>query len=122
MLGIVLGEKGEQEMLVVQAKTAQETPNPHGVQAQSLHTTEHVQVTMITLQPGQALKLHTTPVDATFYGLEGEGIVEIGDERATMTADTLVHSPKGIPHRLLNQGAEAFRFLVIKTPARPPQD
>lgn len=109
-------------MLVVQAKKADETANPHGVRAQSLHTTEHVQVTMITLQPGEALKTHTTPVDATFYGLEGEGIVEIGDEREPMAADTLVHSPKGIPHRLLNEGGEVFRFLVIKTPARPPKD
>lgn len=78
---------------VIQAKAAQEMPNPHGVQARRLHATDHVQVTMITLQPGQALKTHTTPVDAFFYALEGEGIVEIGDERAAMTADTLVHSP-----------------------------
>ncbi len=108
-------------MQIVQARNAQHTPNPHGVQAQALHSTEHVQVTLITLRPGEALKTHVTPVDAIFYGLEGEGVVEIGDERATIGADTLVHSPKGIPHRLLNEGGEVFRFLVIKTPARPPQ-
>jgi len=105
---------------LVQAKDAQNTANPHGVQAQALHSTEHVQATLITLQPGQALKTHTTPVDALFYGLEGVGIVEIGDERETMTADTLVHSPKGIPHRLLNEGDQVFRFLVIKTPGARP--
>ncbi len=105
-------------MQVIRATTQQDSPNPHGVKAQQLHGTEHVQVTLITLQPGESLKTHTTPVDAFFYALEGEGIVEIAEERETMTADTLVHSPKGIPHRLLNEGDEVFRFLVVKTPAR----
>ncbi len=105
-------------MQVIRATTQQDSPNPHGVKAQQLHGTEHVQVTLITLQPGESLKTHTTPVDAFFYALEGEGIVEIAEERETMTADTLVHSPKGIPHRLLNEGGQVFRFLVVKTPAR----
>jgi quercetin dioxygenase-like cupin family protein len=102
---------------VIQAKSMQNAANPHGVQAQRLHGTEHVNVTLITLQPGEALKIHSTPVDAFFYALEGQGIVEIADERAPMPADTLVHSPKGTPHRLLNESDGVFRFLVVKTPA-----
>ncbi len=107
-------------MEIIQTTSAPNAANPHGVQAQALHTTEHVQVTLITLQPGQALKLHTTPVDAFFYGLEGQGVVEIGDERGILTKDALVHSPKGIPHRLLNEGDQVFRFLVVKTPGARP--
>lgn len=105
-------------MKIIEAKNAARTANPHGVSAQPLHGTEHIQVTMITLQPGEALKTHTTPVDAVFYGLEGTGIVEIGDERAAMGQDSLVHSPKEIPHRLINESDSQFRFLVIKTPAK----
>jgi len=30
--------------------------------------------------------------------------------------DMLIESPARIPHRLLNQGDEVFRFLVVKTP------
>ena len=50
-------------MRIVSAPEAPETDNPHGVSARPLHSTEHVQVSMITLGPGEALKLHSTPVD-----------------------------------------------------------
>jgi mannose-6-phosphate isomerase-like protein (cupin superfamily) len=66
----------EDQMRIVSASEAPETDNPHGVSARPLHSSEHVQVSMITLQPGQALKLHSTPVDAFFYVLEGSGTVE----------------------------------------------
>jgi mannose-6-phosphate isomerase-like protein (cupin superfamily) len=104
-------------MKIVDALTAPEGPNPHGVSARGVHTNEHVQVTLVTLQPGEALKLHATPVDVFFYVLEGHGIVEIGGERAEVGPNALVDSPIRIPHRLLNEGEEVFRFLVVKTPA-----
>lgn len=105
-------------MKIVNALTAPEGPNPHGVSARAVHASEHVQVTLLTLQPGEALKLHVTPVDAFFYILEGRGIVEIGDERAEVGTHALVDSPARVPHRLLNEGEEVFRFLVVKTPAQ----
>ena len=103
-------------MQIIQAQQRERTPNAHGVQAQMLLNTDPVQTVMITLQPGESLKSHVTPVDVFFYGLEGEGIVEIGDERASMNRDDLVHSPRDIPHRLLNENNNVFRFLVVKTP------
>ncbi|MHB0858309.1 MAG: cupin domain-containing protein [Anaerolineae bacterium] len=104
-------------MKTVEALQATEFANPHGVSARKVHATEHVDVTLITLQPGEALNPHSTPVDAFFYALEGEGIVEIGDERQVVSAHTLVHSPARQVHRLLNEREEVFRFLVVKTPA-----
>jgi len=106
-------------MHIVNALTAADSPNPHGVSARELLNTEHAQVVMVTLQPGEALKLHRTAVDVFFYALEGEGIVEIGGEQQTVVRDMLVESPVRIPHRLLNQSDAVFRCLVVKTP-RPP--
>jgi mannose-6-phosphate isomerase-like protein (cupin superfamily) len=103
-------------MKIVNTWEAPEMENAHGVKAQPLHSTEHVQVVMITLQPGESLKLHVTPVDAFFYVLEGEGIVKIGDEKEMVRKDQLIHSPARIPHRLLNESDTVFRFLVVKTP------
>lgn len=91
--------------------------NPHGVTARKLHGTQHVQVVQIELPPGEGLKMHTTPVDVFFYVLEGRGMVEIGEDRAEVGPDDLVHSPAGIPHRLENADEATFRFLVVKTPA-----
>jgi quercetin dioxygenase-like cupin family protein len=107
-------------MKIVNAFTAPESPNPHGVSARGLLATDHAQVVMVTLQPGEKLKLHRTPVDVFFYVLEGKGIVEIGGEQQTVSADTLIESPVRIPHRLLNPGDGVFRVLVVKTP-RPTE-
>ncbi len=107
-------------MKIVNALAAAESPNPHSVSARELLSTENAQVVMVTLQPGEALKLHITPVDAFFYALEGEGVVEIGGERQTMSRDMLVESPIRVPHRLLNESEGVFRCLVAKTP-RPTE-
>lgn len=66
------------------------------------------------------MKKHITPVDVVFYLLEGRGIVEIGEERKEVGADTLIESPARIPHRWINESKGPVRILVIKTP-RPKE-
>lgn len=107
-------------MEIVNAQTAAEISTPHQVSVRALHSTEHTQVTLIELKPGEALKRHITPVDVFFYILEGQGIVEMGQEREQVSADELIVSPARIPHRLLNESDSMFRFLVVKTP-RPAE-
>jgi quercetin dioxygenase-like cupin family protein len=91
-------------------------PNPHHVDARKIYESPHAIAVVITLQPGESLKRHSTPVDVFFYVLEGTGIVEIGDERDTVGKDMLVESPARIPHRWLNESNAVFRVLVIKVP------
>jgi quercetin dioxygenase-like cupin family protein len=103
-------------MNVVNAIDAERIQNPHGVKVSRIYDTEHAQAIHITLQPGESLKRHITPVDVFFYVLEGTGVVEIGDERREVSRDTLVESPKDIPHAWSNEGGEVFRVLVVKVP------
>jgi mannose-6-phosphate isomerase-like protein (cupin superfamily) len=103
-------------MKVVEVKDVQSKPNPHGVDARNLSDKDSAQVAHITLQPGESLKKHITPVDVVFYVLEGQGIVEIGEERKEVGADTLIESPAKIPHRWMNESKALVRILVIKTP------
>jgi len=107
-------------MKVVQVKDVQSKPNPHGVDARSISDTESAQVVHITLQPGEALKKHITPVDVVFYVLEGRGVVEIGIEKSEVGADTLIESPAKIPHRWINESQGLLRILVVKAP-RPKE-
>ena len=72
--------------------------NAHQVDARNLYSTADAMITVITLNPGQSLKRHITPVDVAFYVLSGTGIVEIGDETQEVSANTLVESPKDIMH------------------------
>ncbi|WP_292464289.1 cupin domain-containing protein [Methanolobus sp.] len=95
--------------------------NPHGVSVKKLYDTEHAQVMHIELKPGESLKKHSTPVDAFFYILEGEGIVEIGGEQEKASKDMIIESPAKIPHRLMNESDSTFRFLVVKVPRQTEQ-
>jgi len=100
----------------IDALTAAEKPNPHGVSARPIYDSPHAMAVHITLEPGQSLKRHATPVDVFFYVLDGEGIVEVGEERCLARRDMLVESPARIPHRLINDGSGTFRVLVVKVP------
>jgi quercetin dioxygenase-like cupin family protein len=91
-------------------------PNPHHVDARKVYDSPHAMAVVITLQPGESLKKHLTPVDVFFYVLEGEGVVEIGEEKKTVGKDMLVESPARIPHRWMNEGGKVFRVLVVKVP------
>ncbi len=90
--------------------------NQHGVDAKQIYESENAQVIHMSLSKDQSLKKHVTPVDVFFYILEGKGIVEIGDEMQEVEKDTIIDSPKGIPHLLRNSGDGLFRFLVVKLP------
>ena len=103
-------------MKIVDVKSAPEKPNPHNVSVRMLYDKEHAQAIHIELKPGENLKKHMTPVDVFFFILEGKGMVEIGDESKEVSQDMLIESPARVPHRLINNGEEVFRFLVVKTP------
>jgi len=117
--GTMIKQEG-QAMETVDAKTAQPTENPHGVKASMLYNTENAQAVHITLEPGEALKKHKTPVDVFFYVLEGRGTVEIGGEKQEVGKDTLINSPARIPHCWYNESNAVLRFLVVKVP-RPTE-
>jgi quercetin dioxygenase-like cupin family protein len=91
-------------------------PNPHHVDARKIYDSPHAMAVVITLQPGESLKKHITPVDVFFYVLEGTGVVEIGNEKQSVGRDMLVESPARIPHRWANESSSVFRVLVVKVP------
>jgi len=68
------------------------------------------------LNPGESLKRHITSVDVFFYVLEGNGIVEIGDEQRKVAPDTLVESPKKALYCWCNKSNEILRIPVVRVP------
>lgn len=90
--------------------------NPHGIDTRMLYQNDHALVVHMQLKPGEKLIRHITPVDVFFYVLEGEGVVEVGDEKKTVTKDTIIDSPKDIPHCWYNESSGILRVLVVKVP------
>jgi mannose-6-phosphate isomerase-like protein (cupin superfamily) len=108
--------QGEIAMKITKVSDAPVHPNPHGVDARKLYDSEHAQAVLITLEPGQQLKKHSTPVDVIFFVLEGRGIVEIGDEKEEVGPNTLIDSPAKIPHCWYNESDAILRVFVVKVP------
>jgi len=103
-------------MKIVKVNQTGSFKNAHEVDARKIYQTPDAEVIHMALSPGQALKRHTTPVDVFFYILEGKGVVEVGEEAQEVEKDTVIDSPKGIPHLLRNTGEGTFSFLVVKLP------
>jgi len=101
-------------MKIVKVEAQTSLPNPHKVDVRRISDQENAQVVHITLLPGEDLKKHITPVDVVFYVLEGQGVVEIGEERAEVERDTLIESPARIAHRWINESDGPLRILVVK--------
>jgi mannose-6-phosphate isomerase-like protein (cupin superfamily) len=118
MLGATLNPSRHNYLPMKTTRVEQTKPfqNPHGVDARKIYENPNADVIHMALQPGQALKKHTTPIDVFFYILEGKGEVVVGEETQTVEKDTVIDSPKGIPHLLRNTGERTFRFLVVKLP------
>ena len=89
---------------------------PHKVDTRLLYDNDNAQAVHITLQPGETLKPHITPVDVFFYILEGTPTVHIGDKEQIVEVDSLVESPKDIVHYISNNSTKLARVLVVKAP------
>ena len=89
---------------------------PHKVDVRQIYNDPSAQINHIELKPGESLKPHKTPVDVTFYVLEGNPTIHIGGESVAFDRDTLIESPANIVHHISNEGKQNARVLVIKAP------
>lgn len=87
-----------------------------GMHGTKLYSKPEGEIVHLKLMPGAHLKAHATPVDVAFYVLEGTATLQIGEETKTLPHDTIIESPKDIPHAVTNNGSTELRLLVIKMP------
>jgi quercetin dioxygenase-like cupin family protein len=99
-------------MEIIKTHEVEISKTPHKVAVRKLYSFKHATFVNITLKPGESLKKHITPVDATFYILKGEGKVEIGDETKAAEAGDLIYSPAKIVHRLYELFSKEINFSL----------
>ncbi|MCD6447039.1 MAG: cupin domain-containing protein [Candidatus Marinimicrobia bacterium] len=88
----------------------------HRVDVRNIYSTKDAMINVITLKSGEFLKQHLTPVNVAFYVLKGTGIIEIGEEKETVSENTLIESPKDIMHCWYNESEKDLAIMVIKAP------
>ena len=72
----------------------------------------------VLVKPGGGPPLHRhRHEDETFYVLEGELTVELGERRFVAGCNSTVFAPRDVPHRFTNATGKRVRVLVLAAPA-----
>lgn len=103
-------------MIVKKLNDIKRMETENDVDVRNLYSADETLINVITLKTEEALKPHITPENVVFYVLKGTGIIEIGDEKQKVSADTVVESPKNIKHWLYNESNDIAQVMVIKVP------
>ena len=78
-------------------------------------------VAAIMIPPGKASLLHVHPVtEESYYILQGQARMLVGDEEAVLVPGQAVLIPPQIPHKIVNSGATDLAFLAFCVPAWEP--
>lgn len=102
-------------MNIKKAFDAEVKVSKNGIKSQLIYDDPNAKVMHLTVEPGARLETHTTPIDVFFYILEGEAWIEVGDEREMADRDSIIESPKNIPHAVENYSQDKLlRVMVVK--------
>jgi mannose-6-phosphate isomerase-like protein (cupin superfamily) len=82
-----------------------------------LYTGEHLQLVLMTLQPGEEIgeEVHADR-DQFFRIEEGAGVIDIDGRENAVEDDIAVIVPAGSRHNVRNTGGEPLRFYTIYGP------
>ncbi|MBI2958616.1 MAG: cupin domain-containing protein [Chloroflexi bacterium] len=83
--------------------------------SQLLHDSEKSRVVLFCFEPGQALSPHESTSEVVFYAVEGKPTVQIGEQRVSLEAKSLVVCPSLVPHGV-EAGGERAVVLAVITP------
>jgi mannose-6-phosphate isomerase-like protein (cupin superfamily) len=68
-------------------------------------------------QPMAYVRRHSHKVqEQVYHVLEGEGLMEIGDETRIVRRHDVIYLPPGVEHSINNTGIEDLIFIVVTSP------
>jgi quercetin dioxygenase-like cupin family protein len=99
-------------MNITELKSAEQVPIT--IDARKMLIRTDCELIHLTLKPGEVLQKHTNPFDVAFYVLAGEGELEVGSEKKSISPDTVIEVPAGEMRGWTNNGSRDLRVLVVK--------
>ncbi len=76
----------------------------------------HLDVSLVSLVPGEVLDPEWNPYEESFYVLGGTPVVEMEGQSYLLKADDFGYVPVALGHRWSNQGSEHARYLRVRSP------
>ena len=68
----------------------------------------------ITLQPGDTNNMHThKDAEQVYFVRQGEGVVQVGEEREKVSAGDVVFLPVNVPHGFFNTGDKVAIVILV---------
>ena len=94
----------------------------------ALWTGNHLQLTLMSIKPGEDIGLEVHPdVDQFLRIEEGEGLVQMGNSRYRLDYQKRVHGdyaifvPAGVWHNIINTGTSPLKLYAIYAPPEHPR-
>jgi mannose-6-phosphate isomerase-like protein (cupin superfamily) len=79
--------------------------------------TRHIDYRISMYQPMAYVQKHAHKVqEQVYHVLQGEGLMEIGDERHVVREHDVIFLPRGVEHSIANSGLTDLVFLVVTSP------
>ena len=87
-----------------------------------IFTGEHLQITVMSINPGEDIGLETHPHTDQFLRVEqGSGKAIIGGQEYEITDAFGITIPAGMEHNVINTGTVALKMYSIYTPPNHPK-
>ena len=84
--------------------------------AESTVGAKHITTSLVEMEPGGAQKPHHHETEQCYMILEGNGIMEIDGEKATVGAGDTVFIPSNSVHSLYNESQTTLKYLSAGSP------
>ncbi|MEZ5657343.1 MAG: cupin domain-containing protein [Burkholderiaceae bacterium] len=101
----------------------QEFPDHHGgalskaLVAPDTVGSRQIDYRISTYRPMAYVKRHAHKTqEQVYHVLDGEGLMEIGEQRRVVRKHDVIFLPPGVPHAIQNSGLGDLTFIVVTTP------
>lgn len=101
----------------------EEATNQNQLFRRALWTGENLQVTLMSIPPGQDIGLETHPnIDQFIRIEEGTGLVQIGPQKNSLNVQEMIYDdmaimiPAGVWHNIINTGKTPLKLYSIYAP------
>ena len=88
-----------------------------GILSRVLHKDDRLNITAFGFSAGEELSTHSAPTPAVLYFLEGEGVVQLGDDTRPVRSGSFVFMPANLPHGI--RATSPLRMLLVQVKASP---
>jgi mannose-6-phosphate isomerase-like protein (cupin superfamily) len=82
----------------------------------ALFTGRHLQLVIMSLQPGEEIGTEVHEVDQLIYFVEGEGRVVLDGERVEVEKGMVVCIPAGVQHNVISAKGDAMKLFTVYAP------